>query len=627
MRRRGSRRQIALFLVAVLAPCLVLAALAVRLVEQERELAGKRRADESRRVLEHVRAEVLAHLERLKAGAVRGKPDPAVVLVARIEDSRPALPWESGEWERRFRELVSQAPFESYIRRGEQAEFSAGQLPRAAAAYQQALAAARHPLQRAHARLLLARTLDKLGRKTEAEPHFAALLRLGSELRDEDGVPMALFAAERQLAAGGEVAGVLGALETALKSSPSPPAAGCYLLSELAGKLGRRALDDEQRGALARIRQAVSERIRDLDQAAALAADFPRLAFPRDGSAGWILFGDPPWLVNRAPGPSNGPVLVALRAAPLLEDLGKRLGQVRFLLGRDSGGEPLGGGLAGLRVALTLPPDEVLQRREALRLAFYGLTLATVLGLTLFSGWLLWRDLGRDLRLVEMRSHFVASVSHELKTPLTAIRLLAETLQMGRGAESGPEYLETIVTECERLSRLVDNVLAFSKIEQGRKVYQFRPSWLPDILYSAARTLRHPLEQQGFDLRLDVTENIPETMADADALEQAVLNLLSNAIKYSGPARSIELSLRAGNGHAVIAVADHGLGIPADQQSRIFEEFYRVPTPENQRIPGTGLGLALVRHIVNAHGGQVEVRSTPGEGSTFLLRLPIKEPA
>jgi signal transduction histidine kinase len=197
---------------------------------------------------------------------------------------------------------------------------------------------------------------------------------------------------------------------------------------------------------------------------------------------------------------------------------------------------------------------------------------------------------------------------------------------MGRpeDPETRSEYLETIINESERLSRLVDGVLHFSRIEQGKKQYQFRPTRLADVVRAAARTLRYPLSQQGFRLHVRIEDGLAPARADADALEQAILNLLSNAMKYSGSAREIELELVRQDGRAVIRVSDHGIGIPPSEQGRIFEKFYRAPTRENQLIPGTGLGLALVAHIAKSHGGAVEVRSEPGSGSTFSISLPME---
>jgi len=236
------------------------------------------------------------------------------------------------------------------------------------------------------------------------------------------------------------------------------------------------------------------------------------------------------------------------------------------------------------------------------------LALLLILGVTLFGAYLLWRDVRREVRLAELRSQFVSSVSHELKTPLTAIRMFAETMRMGRSKDSKThaEYLDTIVNESQRLTRLLNNVLDFSKIEQGKRIYHPEQASLYAIIQSAARAMEYPLSQQGFSLEVKTDEGLPDICVDRDAIEQAVLNLLHNAMKYSGESRNIGLRLRKKENHAVIMVVDHGIGIAPQEQQKIFDKFYRVPSPENERIVGTGLGLALVSHIVEAHLGRLD---------------------
>jgi two-component system phosphate regulon sensor histidine kinase PhoR len=252
--------------------------------------------------------------------------------------------------------------------------------------------------------------------------------------------------------------------------------------------------------------------------------------------------------------------------------------------------------------------------------------MVAVIIFALLGGYLLWRDVRRDLDLAEIRSQFAASVSHELKTPLTAIRMFAETVRLGRIKDetTRAEYLDTIINESERLSRLLNNVLDISRIEQGRKLYQPRLQALAPILQTAARTMDYPLRQQGFSLRVEIEDGLPEVCVDADALEQALLNLIGNAIKYSGTSREIGLELVREGPWALVRVIDRGVGIPPGDRQRIFEKFYRLPSPENRQVPGTGLGLALVAHFVQEHGGRVEVDGAPGCGSTFSIYLRLE---
>jgi signal transduction histidine kinase len=251
--------------------------------------------------------------------------------------------------------------------------------------------------------------------------------------------------------------------------------------------------------------------------------------------------------------------------------------------------------------------------------------LALTLTLTLLAAFLLWRDVRRDMELAEMRSQFVSSVSHELKTPLTTVRMFSETMRLDEemDRQTQCEYLDTILSESERLGRLVDNVLDFARIEQGVRTYHRQPTRLEDVVEEAARVIRFPLTQSGFTLDLAVARTLPPIEADRDALLQAILNLMTNAMKYSGTSRRIGIHLRREGDDALIAVTDYGVGIAPEEQGRIFERFYRAPASQGQYIPGAGLGLTLVAHIAKAHGGDVAVRSSPGAGSTFTIRLPI----
>ena len=189
-------------------------------------------------------------------------------------------------------------------------------------------------------------------------------------------------------------------------------------------------------------------------------------------------------------------------------------------------GDALGGAFPGIRVEWSGSQSRDAGR-TSLPVGIWLAGLTLVLGFAVFGGYLLLRDVNRDVRMTEVRSQFVASVSHELKTTLTAIRMFAETLAMGRARDENTrsEYLETIVNESERLARLVDNVLDFSKIEQGKKIYRRRPTRLQEVADSAVRAMQFPLAQQGFKLHFSAQEDMPELEADADAIQQAILNL------------------------------------------------------------------------------------------------------
>jgi signal transduction histidine kinase len=249
--------------------------------------------------------------------------------------------------------------------------------------------------------------------------------------------------------------------------------------------------------------------------------------------------------------------------------------------------------------------------------------VAGVLVLTFVVAGLAGRDVLRELRTASMRSAFVASVTHDLKTPLTAIRLLTETLRRGRARpEAREELFDMITAEAERLGRLVDNVLSSSRIEGGTQQYRPRAVSLTGAVWHALRRVEAVLRNEGFELveRLDDDRLVVD--ADPDALDQAVLNLVANAMKYSGESRSIEVSTDRRGGHAIVSVADRGIGIAPADQARVFDRFYRTKAAA-AHTTGAGLGLALVRHFVEAHGGRASLESEVGRGSTFSLWLPI----
>jgi signal transduction histidine kinase len=218
-------------------------------------------------------------------------------------------------------------------------------------------------------------------------------------------------------------------------------------------------------------------------------------------------------------------------------------------------------------------------------------------------------------------------VSHDLKTPLSVIRMFGETLELGRVPDDARrrEYYRVITRESERLSRLIDNVLDFSRIEGGRRRYERTPTAVEPLVRDTLEAFAYPLEQQGFKLEVNVAADLPEVPMDADAVGQALANLVDNAVKYSATERVITIDARREGARLALSVADRGVGIPPGEHARIFEKFYRVGQSETQGRRGSGVGLALVRHVVEAHGGAVTVQSAPGQGSRFTLWLPLEE--
>lgn len=256
----------------------------------------------------------------------------------------------------------------------------------------------------------------------------------------------------------------------------------------------------------------------------------------------------------------------------------------------------------------------------------FNLTLSGLLAAVLIGGILLvLRTAAREMKLSEMKNDFVSNVSHELRTPLSSIRVFGEFLRLGRvkSEEKIREYGEYIESESRRLTQLINNILDFSHIESGRKLYTFEPTELDEVVSDVVETFRVRLQHEGFELELRSPPHpLPKISVDAGALAQAVCNLLDNAVKYSNGGRKIAVVLEERDEQLVIAVEDDGIGISAEEQQRIFERFHRVGTGLVHDVKGSGLGLSIVHHIVRAHGGTIEVESELGKGSVFSICLP-----
>jgi len=643
MPRRSQTRLVLLFLVSLAIPAVVLLALGLRLIAQEHELSEKHAADEQRRRASEVSQQVLARLERLKlrqvtALATQNKlaDDPELVFVGYLEQDKLISPWDQIKTAEESQKLLAAPDFANIIAQGEKEEFGERQLAKAVESYQHAMNAGRTPTQVAYAHLLLARALAKSPTPGAAAAHYKDLLSAPSDLIDDQGIPFSLYAAARLLDGGAEHGAIIEVLRAQLSGNRWLPPAQVYFLRDLANKIRETAPDQTIQDAAGQMAQEISGRISDLEQAEELQKEFATLKLELSGNPQtqseptWTAFGKKLWLVSLGTElPSSRPVVLVASADQILARLDSSNApnasrDFKFTTSTDPKGIPMGQSLPGLQIVFAAGTQSS-GGRWSLQRSFYLGALLLVIGITSFGAYLLWRDVQRELHVAQVRSQFASSVSHELKTPLTAIRMFAETLRLGRSTDRKmeAEYLDTIINESERLTRLLNNVLDFSKIEQGKKTYQLRPTSLQEVVYSATRALEYPLAQQGFELHLQVEDSLPLVEADSDALLQAILNLLTNAMKYSGDSRQIDLRLARRNGDAVIEVRDAGIGIETEEQSRIFQNFYRVLTPQTKSIPGTGLGLTLVSHVIKAHGGYIKVRSVLGEGSTFSLHFPI----
>ncbi|HEY5043338.1 MAG TPA: histidine kinase dimerization/phospho-acceptor domain-containing protein [Verrucomicrobiae bacterium] len=328
----------------------------------------------------------------------------------------------------------------------------------------------------------------------------------------------------------------------------------------------------------------------------------------------------------------------------------------------------IGDALPHWEIAAYLVDPGALTRAACIANIAFGLLIVVLVLAIVVGSWLIVRSLNAELTLARQKTDFVSNVSHELKTPLTSIRMFSELLAEGRVADSAKQksYLQIITAEAARLTRLINNVLDFSRMERGEKKYNFQPCDLTDIVKASAETFRPHLEANGFAFHCELAGTAIPVRGDADALSQIIVNLLSNAEKYSNGisspsprpngeragVRAIDKtndlltpalsSVGGGEGeesrkeitlqlaqkqsplpHAEIKILDRGAGIPRGSEEKIFEKFYRAHDSLSSGVQGSGLGLTIARQIARAHGGDVVYEPRDGGGSCFVLRLPI----
>lgn len=259
--------------------------------------------------------------------------------------------------------------------------------------------------------------------------------------------------------------------------------------------------------------------------------------------------------------------------------------------------------------------------RNTYLLLLLGIVTVLVVGLVVTL-----RAAAHELEVSRAKAEFVSNVSHELKTPLALIRMFGETLESGLVVDEArrKEFYGIIRKESERLTHLINNVLDFSRMDAGSREYQFEEADVAELVRNTTEAYRFHIHDLGFEFESRLPSEPVFATIDKDAISQAVLNLLDNATKYSGAAKYVRIAVSQAGPAAIITVEDRGVGIPKELRERIFDKFYRVPDEKARAIRGSGLGLALTKHIVEAHGGTIEVESEKGKGSIFTITIPIR---
>jgi len=271
------------------------------------------------------------------------------------------------------------------------------------------------------------------------------------------------------------------------------------------------------------------------------------------------------------------------------------------------------------------PPPRLIKAFLLSRRGLYSFVFLLIAGILVFGLTLTIRSVSHELELARMKSDFVSTVSHEFKSPLTSIRQLAEMLQSGRvpSEERRQQYYDVLLEQSERLALLTDNILSLAKIEEGRAEFAFETTDVSALLAKVVSSFQERVRHEGFDIELKVQGPIPLVSVDRTALSQALTNLIDNAIKYSGDSRKVVVGASVEGQSLAITVQDFGVGIKKEDIDRVFERFFRGGDELTRTVKGSGLGLTLVKEIVEAHRGKVQVESEPGKGSVFSIRLPL----
>jgi signal transduction histidine kinase len=664
---RHSTKLSVLFVAAILIPGCVLAYFSVQNVGSQKELAEKKLLEEEKSLATEIG--VLVHDELLRNAATffaaGDKVYPDLCNISLPSDVAPhvAQPFAldgGGQflWPRYAGAdpVGSTAPettrFLTLFASAEREEFAVKNLTEAAGLYREAAKTAVHDAKRAAAINGLARVLAKSNQAEQAAAEYETLLEHYGSLNDENGASFARYA-----------------LHQLMRISSSDPMGVFRRISSLLSRFenGEMPLTDQTEPLLREVEQCLEQKPESIAANALvpaqlsmirgrltfMAQDAPTIALIQSSnpaSVSPLKLGPFEAIVTQVAG--NSRLFVIRRDANQLGILGYQVALEHLrstLLERGSrlptslkmeitiapGSNVLAPDdptvlvqdlsplLPWWRVSIRPQDPEIISRYVARRRWIYGTTLALLLAGMFLGVALVLRDLSREQRLSRLRSDFVANVTHELKTPLTSIRMFAETLRMGRIKEESErqECLDVIVSETQRLSRLISNVLDFSKIERGQKQYQMAEVNVSEVAESTLGTLKYSLEEQGFRVETEIEPQV-RAIGDADALEQAMLNLINNAVKYSQRNKSVRIQLCTRGDKVLFSVADKGIGIPENEQGRIFDKFYRARAGNELDTGGAGLGLTVVKHVVAAHRGDIRVESKVGEGSSFTIILP-----
>ncbi|TFH47635.1 MAG: HAMP domain-containing histidine kinase, partial [Bacteroidia bacterium] len=287
----------------------------------------------------------------------------------------------------------------------------------------------------------------------------------------------------------------------------------------------------------------------------------------------------------------------------------------------------LAGTIQGCKLAIVRTPGMSVKEFTSKGVLLYYALIFTIILMIALGVIFIFHDISREQELTRMKSEFISNVTHEIKTPIASIRSLAENVNEGfiTSAEKQKEYFRLIARESEKLGQLVENTLDFSRIESGSKRYNMEECSLNEVIEKTVKRFRMLTEGQEIDISVNLDKNLLPVLIDKAAMEQVLLNLLDNALKYSPGKKVIRLAAVTEGEYLKIAVSDQGIGIAMKDRSRIFDKFYRSDSGPAKNVTGSGIGLTLVKEIVESHGGSITVESNRNNGSTFTIRIPANQ--
>jgi signal transduction histidine kinase len=664
---RAGGRRLAIALALTIGPILVLAFLGYHIVE-EREHNLRLTYTATGGLVRDRLATAVALLESTltKDAVGLGDLDHAEAIQTRLRELATALPWIDDLFVvRPPASLVSAeaclscpgsfpksntAATSPVIREAETAEFQRSELAAALQLYRQALNQAHEPAGRSLARARIGRTLFKLNRIEEGIATYRQLESEAGNSVDAHGVPYVVVAraeiADMLATAGkaGEAAGASLELASWIAGHPWNVDAGY-------GYYVRRALaaahtDKDLHSRLTRCLSAVETiewlqaellpRVGDVFANPGAGGGVQHVSLKRQESTTTIgllqvqsasAAGSASLLGFTVRTDHIGSVLLA----EALKDVTLTGNVLVDLAPPDStsGVTPLvtaslDGVLTGWNVAIVDTQGRSLEQLSARERWAYGTVVGGVLLVLVIGVAFTTRAWAREAELSRVRADFVSSVSHELKTPLALIRMFGETLESGLVDDEAKrqEFYGIIRRESERLTHLINNVLDTARIEAGTKQFTFQSGDIVALVREALDAYGPLFARLNFTVNATLPSSPLPVNLDRDAVARALVNLFQNAIRYSDQSKRVDVSIEQREREVVVLVADQGIGISSSEQSRIFDKFYRSDTKNGEAVSGSGLGLSIVRHIMLAHGGRVEVTSALGEGSEFALVFP-----